>query len=627
MLRSRNDRVRSIGVRFRPPVRALLAVVLLAAWLSQPGIARTDPVTASATFTNPLRVAPTAAGPFESCPDPAVIRGQQAGDDLWYLYCTSNPLNGTDHVTHGRPLTHFLPMLRSRDLVNWEYMGDAFSERPAWFGGFGSFWAPDIQFFNDRYYLYYTASPSPFGRGGAIGVATAPGPLGPWTESGGPVVEPQGDPCCARSRRWVYDPAVVTDAAGQRYLFYGSFVGGISARRLAADGLHTDPATETPIAAANRYEGVAVVRHGGFYYLFASAGECCNGPVSGYSVFVGRSPDLLGPYVDRDGIALLADRVGGTPVLGAGGNRWVGPGHNTVVTDRAGQDWLLYHAVDRDDPYFAQTTMTKRPLLLDPLDWVGGWPLVRGGLGPSDTPQQVPAAQPGDAPRSPLEPARPETLGPLDAARSVAFDALPPGPVGATPAFPALPAGAWHWIRTPDAESVAVAGGALRFRTQAGNLDDHSAAILAAPMPAGEYAIETRVRLDLPPGSGPTGVQAGLVIYGDDGGYLKLANIAREQTRQVVFAKGEMPVPRIPREGNIAVGTPAEWTYLRIVKRIRSGEENYTAYSSRDGLQWTRGGTWTERQGWQARIGLVAMGGTGYMADFAYLRIYALPPR
>ena len=615
-------RLRSFGGR--APVRAFLTLAMLAAaWLSQPEIARTDPA-APALYTNPLRIAPTAAGPFESCPDPAIIRGQQAGDDYWYLYCTANPLNGADRTASGRLNTRFLPMLRSRDLVNWEYMGDAFAARPPWLAPLSGMWAPDIQFFNGQYYLYYTASETRLAGGSAIGVATAPRPLGPWTDSGGPVVEPQGDPCCPHDSRWVYDPAVVSDAAGQRYLFYGSFVGGVSARRLAADGLRTDPTTETPIAAANRYEGVTVVQRGGYYYLFASAGECCNGPVSGYGVFVGRSPALLGPYVDRDGIPLLADAVGGTPVLGANGNRWVGPGHNTLFTDRAGQDWLLYHAVDRNDPFFAQTTMTKRPPLLDPLDWVDGWPVARGGFGPSETPQPAPAAQSGAAPRPALAPAPEETLGLPDAARSLEFAALPPGPVGATPTFPP---GGWQWIRTPAPESAAVAGGLLRFRTQAGGLSDYATAILAAPMPEGEFAIETRLRLDLPPGNGPSGVQAGLALYGDDGGYLKLAYLAREQTRQVVFTKGDIPLPRIPHEGSSAVGTPGAWTYLRIVKRVRSDVETYSAYSSRDGAAWTRGGTWTQRAGWRARLGFVAMGGTGYTADFAYLRLFALPPR
>ncbi len=147
--------------------------------------------------------------------------------------------------------------------------------------------------------------------------------------------------------------------------------------------------------------------------------------------------------------------------------------------------------------------------------------------------------------------------------------------------------------------------------------------------PSGDYAVETRVRLDLPAdGCCPNAVQAGLVIYGNDGNYLKLAHLSGAQIQQVIFTKAIDPVlPRFPREGNSVVGPAAVWTYLRIVKHTRTGEGIYTAYSSRDGVEWTRGGTWTDALGGDARIGLVAMGGTGYTANFDYVRVYALPPQ
>ncbi len=99
-----------------------------------------------------------------------------------------------------------------------------------------------------------------------------------------------------------------------------------------------------------------------------------------------------------------------------------------------------------------------------------------------------------------------------------------------------------------------------------------------------------------------------------------------EQTRQIVFTKAVGPVPRrTPHEGNAVVGPAATWIYLRIVKRTRPGEEIYTAYSSRDGAQWLQGSTWTATLGGDARIGLVAMGGAGFTADFDYVQVYALP--
>ncbi len=624
--RSRSRIARGLRARFRPPARVIVAALLIATvWASPTELARSD--TTAGTYTNPLSIETTAAGPFESCPDPAIIRGRQPGDTFWYLYCTTNPLNDADRATNGRLNSHFLPMLRSRDVVHWEYVGDAFSQRPSWLAGFSGLWAPDIQFFNGRYYLYYTTNATQLpGRGSAIGVATSESPTGPWTDSGGPVVEPQPAPAGSRFGRWVYDPAVATDDAGQRYLVYGSFVGGISARRLSADGLQTEPASDVPVAAANRYEGVSIVRHADYYYLFASSGECCNGPLSGYSVLVGRSASILGPYTDREGVSLLAGQVGGTPVLSANGNRWIGPGHNTLFTDFAGQDWILYHAVERDDPYFAGTTTTKRPPLLDRLDWHDGWPVVHGGLGPSDTPQPAPAAQPGDAPRSALDFHQAQWPGWLDRARSVEFSALPSGAIGAT--LMSL-SGPWQWVRPPATDTVSLIDGTLRFPTQTGGIEDHAAGILAEPEPPGEYAVETRVWLDVPPdGCCQNFVQAGLVVYGDDGNYLKLVHLSREQTRQVVFTKAIDPVPpRYPREGNTVVGPAGAWTYLRIEKRIRAGEGTYTAYSSRDGVAWTQGGAWTDALGRDARIGLVAMGGVGFTANFDYVRVYTLMPQ
>ena len=304
-----------------------------------------------------------------------------------------------------------------------------------------------------------------------------------------------------------------------------------------------------------------------------------------------------------------------------------GPGHNSFFQSPDGkEDWILYHAVERDDPYFVGTNITKRPPLLDRLDWHDGWPVVRGGLGPSDTPQPAPAAQPGDAPRSALAIRQAERPGRLDRARSVEFSALPSGAIGADSMFLSGP---WQWVRPPVAGAVGLIGGMLRFPTQAGGLEDHAAGILTEPEPPGEYAVETRVRLDLPPdGCCQNFVQAGLVVYGDDGNYLKLVHLSREQTRQVIFTKAIDPVPpRYAREGGMVVGSAGAETYLRIVKRIHAGEGTYTAFSSRDGVEWTQGGTWTDALGQDARIGLVAMGGVGFTANFDYIRVYTLPPQ
>ena len=100
------------------------------------------------------------------------------------------------------------------------------------------------------------------------------------------------------------------------------------------------------VTIGRRYEAANVVYRGGYYYLFVSSGSCCTGPLSGYVVFAGRSTSPFGPFVDREGVPLIASRTGGTPVLAPNGNRWVGGGHNTVFRDFGGQWWTVYHAID-----------------------------------------------------------------------------------------------------------------------------------------------------------------------------------------------------------------------------------------------------------------------------------------
>ncbi|GMA85920.1 hypothetical protein GCM10025868_11700 [Angustibacter aerolatus] len=240
------------------------------------------------------------------------------------------------------------------------------------------------------YYVVTDTTVTPESGDNAIGVATAPTPAGPWTDSGAPVVAPRHGAGGSGDFLWTFDPNVVTDADGTQWLMYGSYYGGIFVVRLSADGRST-VGTATRIAIDNKFEGAYAVHRGGYWYLFASTANCCAGPTTGYSVQVGRSRSVQGPYVDRDGVPLDTSRAGGTPTLVQNGNRWIGAGHNAVVTDLGGQDWIAYHAIDRGDPYLDGTDgINERPMLLDRLDWVDGWPQVRAGRGPSERPVTAP---------------------------------------------------------------------------------------------------------------------------------------------------------------------------------------------------------------------------------------------
>jgi arabinan endo-1,5-alpha-L-arabinosidase len=642
--------------RSHHPVVAIVAALLLAAvsGVAAPIGLSTAVVRAAdaGTYRNPILPTIPGDGVVTSCADPTAIYGQE-GESTWYMWCTTDPLNDTDKNASGDFNFHLVPQFSSNDLVHWVYEGDAFTTRPSYARSDAGLWAPEIEYYAEtgQYHLYYTVTDTtiPTGRGGAasaIGVATSNGPLGPWTHRDTPVVEPHPPDCCPGDNRWVYDPEVIR-TTGADYIYYGSYFGGISVRLLSEDGFTSapiedgDPTSGTRnVAIANKFEGAEVVERGGFWYLMASATDCCRGPLTGYSVFVGRAASPLGPFIDRDGRDLNdnegpADptdgRAGGTPVLSMSGNRFVGPGHNTVLEDFDGQWWTIYHAVDRTDPYFAGAVgFTKRPAMLDPVDWDNGWPVVRAYRYVSDEVMPAPAAQPGQTTAySPswLPNHRPgQQIGGLS-------DEFNDGQLS----------GKWKWVRPPSPTTYSESGGSFRFRMQRADLHEsqNSASVLTIPAPGHNYMVETRIRVDTPPeGCCHNFEQAGLVIYANDDNYTKLVHVSIWNTRQTEWAKEVGPVPAgFPRYGNSIVGPPADWTYLRIVRTrgtnagdAYGGADRYTAYSSVDGQNWRRGGTWTHRLGSSARIGLVSMGITDVASDpnrvrwaeFDYVRVYHL---
>ena len=320
------------------------------------------------TYTNPV-----SAGFADTFADPHVIRGH---DGYWYAFGTSDPLR------EGEREPRRIPIARSTDLVSWTYVRDAFDagQLPRYAATTSALWAPDVRYLGGRWVMYLTVTDTTVSDDTfdtAVGVATAPSPTGPWTFAPDPVVAPRAGP--GGGYLWTIDPAQLNAPDGQRYLYYGSYYGGIFVTELTSDGLRAT-GTSTMVAIDNKYEGSFVLYRDGWYYLFASSANCCAGPTTGYSVSVGRSRDPRGPFVDRDGLRLDVSRAGGTTVIAPNGNRWVGTGHNSVITDLSGQDWLVYHAIDPADPYLNEPFgINERPMLIDRLDWIAGWPTVRAG--------------------------------------------------------------------------------------------------------------------------------------------------------------------------------------------------------------------------------------------------------
>ena len=570
-----------------------------------------------ATYSNPLDLRLPGGGQAASCADPTVLKGR-AGDRHWYLYCTTDALRDTAPKE-----LHFVPQYRSTDLIHWKYAGDAFTTRPSWLKDDAGVWAPEVVHRNGKYYMYYTASDTKAG-GSAIGLAISSHPTGPWADTGVQVVPPTAHSNGSGDKRWEFDPEVLT-TGGKSYIYFGSYFGGIFVRRLSADGKHSIASTEKRIAIDNRYEGTVIVKRGGWFYFMGSASNCCNGQLTGYSVFAARSRSPLGPFRDKDGRSILATKVGGTPVLSQNGNRWVGTGHNAVLRDYAGQYWTVYHAVNQFDPYYsAQVGYTKRPALIDPLDWRGGWPVVRGDRGPSTGPRPGPAAQPGQ--RAAYHP-------------HFVSQAKPGGRIGSlSDEFSGTSLSSkWTWIRKPDSSTYSVSGSSLTWEAQQKDLqpapgtsesDSSLAAVLAEQAPKGDYVLDTKVHMSTPStGDSYNYVQGGLIVYRNAANYVRLTSNSIFNTRQTEFGKHVSPKAGYPAYGNGVVGPVGYWTYLRIVKHTVSGRESYTAYTSLDGRHWDKGITWNHHLGAHAKIGLISLGApkdTHLTARFAYLHVSRL---
>jgi arabinan endo-1,5-alpha-L-arabinosidase len=286
-----------------------------------------------------------------------------------------------------------VPMRRSRDLVAWERAGRVFDTPPAWAEEIfarrppgrrrDDLWAPAIVRMNGRWHLYCAASI--FGKNDSrIGLATN-ATLDPshadyrWTDEG-VVIESQP----GRDDFNAIDAEVVFGDDGVPWLLFGSFFSGIKAGRLdAATGklAESPPVLRTLARRPDEHaiENAAVIRRDGWWYLFASFDICCRGVESTYNVRVGRSRDLLGPYVDRDGRPMLDG--GGTTIL-EGDGTVRGPGGASVFVEGGGRDAAAAGRVLLVHHFYDATRGGFSALQVRPLEWdAEGWPSVGKPLG------------------------------------------------------------------------------------------------------------------------------------------------------------------------------------------------------------------------------------------------------
>lgn len=453
----------------------------------------------AATFQNPVL-----PGDY---PDPSVIR---VGDEYW----------ATATSSEWAPL---FPLLKSRDLVNWEWVGNVFERRPEW--AVGRFWAPEIWAHKGKFYIYYVGLKS--GGSLAVAVATADNPAGPWTDHGPMVSQEMGS----------IDPMPVADTDGTLYLMWKEDGNSrnkptpIWIQKMTPDGtklvgemkeiLRNDADWER-----NLIEGPYVQRQGEYWYMFYSGNGCC-GRGCNYAMGVARAKNLMGPW----------EKCPSNPIL-IGTDTWKCPGHGSVVRDTEGRDWLLYHA------YHAQTfTYVGRQGLLDPVTWKDGWPVINEGKGPGATlagPMALRAQQPM-----------------VDFREEFKSGKLLPQ---------------WQWPQDVDPK-VSVANGKLKLSASARRSDALAGAVIGVRTTTGNYVASTSVDVRSLGGLR----SAGLSAFGDHDNALgasvkegKLLVWKRQRGKQEVLSTNAIPA--------------GDTVFLRMTA---ADGHRFTFSSSADGRSWT----------------------------------------
>ncbi|MCF0061200.1 family 43 glycosylhydrolase [Dyadobacter chenwenxiniae] len=291
--------------------------------------------------------------------DPTIIK---ADDGWFYAYGTM------DDWGDGKG-AHLVPVVRSKDLVKWDFVKDAFLKKPSWKEK-GGIWAPDVVKVNGKYYMYYAYSTWGDANPG-VGLAVADSAAGPFTDLGKLFLSAEVNVPNS------IDPFYI-EADGKKYVFWGSYSNaptqGTYGVELSADGKTVPDLSEKFKIAAGDFEAVMIQKKGDYYYFFGSRENCCDGAKSKYHIRVGRSKDITGPFLDKDGKD-LKERNSGS-VLIQPNEKYAGTGHNArLITDNAGTDWLLYHAIDRSNPTVS-TGANRRVLMLDKVTWKDNWPEI-----------------------------------------------------------------------------------------------------------------------------------------------------------------------------------------------------------------------------------------------------------
>ena len=273
------------------------------------------------TYSNPIL--------YADYSDPDVVR---VGDDFYMVASSFNCTPG-------------LPLLHSRDLVNWTIIGHAIKNLPhprcAEVQSGCGVWAPAIRFHAGKFWIFF---PTP---DEGIYVVTAENPAGPWSE-----------PHLMQAGRGLIDPCPLWDDDGQAYLVhaYAGSRAGIKHRLrvcpMAPDGSRLLGEGKIVFHEPERHptlEGPKFLKKDGWYYILAPAG----GVETGWQVVL-RSKNIYGPYEDKI-------------VLAQGSTAINGP-HQGALVDTADDGWWFIH--------FQDAGVYGRIVHLQPVIWRDGWPLM-----------------------------------------------------------------------------------------------------------------------------------------------------------------------------------------------------------------------------------------------------------
>lgn len=262
--------------------------------------------------------------------DPDAVR---VGDDFYMVASSFDAVPG-------------LPILHSKDLVNWTILTHALKRQPP-FEHFektqhgNGVWAPSIRYHKNEFYIYY---PDPdFG----IYLTKAKDAAGPWS-----------DPVLVAPGKGLIDPCPLWDETGKVYLAY-AFAGsraGIKSVLLIKElnGEGTKALDEGVIVYDGHeldptIEGPKMYKRNGYYYMFAPAG----GVSTGWQLVL-RSRNIYGPYERK-------------VVMAQGKTTVNGPHQGAWVDTQKGEDWFL-HFQDKD--------AYGRVVHLQPMKWVNDWPVI-----------------------------------------------------------------------------------------------------------------------------------------------------------------------------------------------------------------------------------------------------------